>query len=169
MVTGVHLISNGRVHSGWNVGLDMQGGISVDARTSAGRTPTGTSAADAPDLLRRNIQMETLYGQSGERVWRAQFMELAVDFTNGPQRHESQGWSTRLFTGEGGRGRGPRCRLAVSGVHRRATLEESPSLIDWEKHQAIIVGMQTTGYDIETTDDNTVTIMERPDNDGPRY
>lgn len=97
LVTGVHLISDGRVHAGWNAGLNMQGGISADAGTLAGGPPTGKPAADVQGSLKKNIHMENLYGQSGERVWCAQFMELAVDFTNGPQRNESQGWFTRLL------------------------------------------------------------------------
>lgn len=55
------------------------------------------SAADVEGSLNQNIQMENLYGQRGERIWCAQYMELAVNFTNGPQRDESQGWFTRLF------------------------------------------------------------------------
>ncbi|KAI0434710.1 hypothetical protein F5Y09DRAFT_337377 [Xylaria sp. FL1042] len=168
LVTGVHLISNGRVHSGWNVGFSIQGSISADPGTLAGGTPTGTSAADVQGSLKKNVQMETLYGHSGERIWCAQFMELAVDFTNGPQRNESQGWVTRLF---------PKKEvevlqlrqvedLGVSGVRRRATLKASPSsLIDWEKHQAIIIGLQTTGDNTDEmamADDGTVTDNDEP-------
>ncbi|KAI0801677.1 hypothetical protein GGR55DRAFT_701363 [Xylaria sp. FL0064] len=148
LVTGVHLISDGRVHSGWNVGYNMQGSISADPGALAGGTPTGRSAAD--------------------RVWCAQFMELAVDFTNGPQRNESQGWFTRLF---------PKKEievlqlrqvedLGVSGVRRRATLKASPSSsIDWNKHEAMIIGLQTTGDNSDRTaidDDGTVTDNDEP-------
>ncbi|KAI0525330.1 hypothetical protein F5B22DRAFT_334309 [Xylaria bambusicola] len=174
LVTGVHLISNGCVHSGWNVGLNVQGGANVDPGTLAGGTPTGRSAADVRGSRRENVQMENLYGQSGERVWCAQFMELAVEFTNGPGRNESQGWSTRLL---------PKKEievlqlrqvedLGVSGVRRRVTSKESQSSsIDWKKHQAMIIGLQTTGHDdyepTATTDDTTATATDRPDIEEP--
>ncbi|KAI1745817.1 hypothetical protein F4680DRAFT_4 [Xylaria scruposa] len=174
LVTGVHLISDGRVHSGWNVGVDVHGGIRADPGTLTGGPPTGASVADVQGSLNRNIQMENLYGQSGERVWCAQFMELAVDFTNGPSRDESQGWHTRLF---------PRKEievlqlrqvedLGVGGVRRRATFKQPPqsSSIDWKKHQAQIIGLQTTGEDTDVTgtaDDDAVDATERTDIDEP--
>ncbi|KAI1284650.1 hypothetical protein F5Y07DRAFT_11033 [Xylaria sp. FL0933] len=165
LVTGVHLISDGRVHSGWNVGINMQGSISADPGAPTGGTPTGRSAADVQGSLKKNIQMENLYGQSGERVWCAQFMELAVDFTNGPQRNESQGWFTRLF---------PKKEievlqlrqvedLGVSGVRRRATLKASPSSsVDWNNHQAMIIGLQTTGENSDEGADGTFTDNDEP-------
>ncbi|TGJ79622.1 hypothetical protein E0Z10_g9156 [Xylaria hypoxylon] len=172
LVTGVHLITSARVHSGWTVGFNVQGNISADPGTLTTGVPTGKSVADVQGSLKKSVQMENLYGQSGERVWCAQFMELAVDFTNGPQRNDSQGWFTRLF---------PKKEievlqlrqvedLGVSGVRRRASMKESASSsIDWKKHQANIVGLQTTGEDTDetatTNDDGTIEATERPDND----
>ncbi|KAI1429555.1 hypothetical protein F5Y12DRAFT_796471 [Xylaria sp. FL1777] len=173
LVTGVHLISNGRIHSGWNVGLNMQGTISADPGTLAGGTPTGRSVADVQGSLKRNVRMENLYGHTGERVWCAQFMKLAVDFTNGPQRDESPGWFPRLFPGKEIEKLQLRQveDLGVSGVRRRATAKDSPSSsIDWQNHEAIIIGLQTTGDGSDETaiaDDGTVTAIERPDNDEP--
>ncbi|KAJ2975835.1 hypothetical protein NUW58_g8249 [Xylaria curta] len=178
MVTGIHLISDGCVHSGWNVGLNVQGSISADPGTLTGGPPTGTSVADVQGSLRKSVQMENIYGQCrkklGERVWCAQFMELAVEFTNGPRRDESQGWHTRLFAEKEIEVLQLRQveDLGVSGVRRRATLKNSPpSLsIDWKKHEAMIVGLQTTGEDtdeIATAEDDTAKPMERSDNDEP--
>ncbi|KAI1201078.1 hypothetical protein F5X97DRAFT_291261 [Nemania serpens] len=174
LVTGVHLISDGQVHSGWSVGLNVHGNIRADPGTLAGGPPVGKSAADISGSLNKNVQAENLYGQTGERVWCAQFMELAVDFTNEPQSNNSQGWITRLF---------PKKEvqvlqlrqvedLGVSGVRRRPTaLKESQSVsIDWEKHEATIVGLRTTGEDTDEADvidDDVVNTTERPDNDEP--
>ncbi|KAI0490820.1 hypothetical protein F4859DRAFT_24728 [Xylaria cf. heliscus] len=174
LVTGIHLISDGRVHSGWNVGLDVHGGIRADPGTLTGGPPTGVSAADVQGSLNQNVQMENLYGQSGERVWCAQFMELAVDFTNGPRRDESQGWFTRLFPNKEIEVLQLRQveDLGVGGVRRRATFKRSSSssLIDWKKHQATIIGLQTTGEDTDdmgTADDGSLDATERQDNDEP--
>ncbi|KAJ8124061.1 hypothetical protein ONZ43_g137 [Nemania bipapillata] len=171
MVTGVHLVSDGRVHSGWDVGLNLKAKINADPGTLAGGPPTGKSAAAIQGSLSHGVQMENLYGQAGERVWCAQFMELAVEFTNGPQRNGPQGWFTRFF---------PKKEvevedLGVGGVRRRATAMKGDSLslpIDWNKHQARIVGLQTTGEDTTKTaavDDDIVDTMdtEHPDNDEP--
>ncbi|KAH8162121.1 hypothetical protein CIB48_g6139 [Xylaria polymorpha] len=174
MATGVHLISDGCVHSGWNVGLDVHGGVRADLGTLTGGPPTGVSAADVEGSLNQNIQMENLYGQRGERIWCAQYMELAVNFTNGPQRDESQGWFTRLF---------PKKEIAVfqlrqvedlgvGGVRRRATFKQSSpsSSIDWKKHEAKIIGLQTTGEDTDemgSAGDDSADSTERRDNDEP--
>ncbi|TRX96251.1 hypothetical protein FHL15_002975 [Xylaria flabelliformis] len=174
LVTGVHLVSDGRVHSGWNVGVDVHGGIRADPGTLTGGPPTGVSVADVRGSLNRNVQMENLYGQSGERVWCAQFMELAVEFTNGPSRDEAQGWHTRLFPNKEIEVLQLRQveDLGVGGVRRRATFKQSPppSTIDWKKHQAQIIGLQTTGEDTDVTgaaDDDAVDATERTDNDEP--
>ncbi|KAI3323216.1 hypothetical protein HD806DRAFT_498445 [Xylariaceae sp. AK1471] len=172
MVTGVHLISDGRVHSGWNIDLNIQGNLTADPGTLTGGPPTGQTAASVQGSLRKNVQMENLYGQSGERVWCAQFMELAVDFTNGPQRNPPEGWITRLS---------PKKEvevlqlrqvedLGVSGVRRSTTTKESSSSssIDWKNHQAKIIGLQTTGEDTDeaaTTEDAADSAT--PDNDEP--
>lgn len=54
---------------------------------------------------------------------------------------------------------------------RPTTLKESQSLsIDWEKHQALIIGLRATGEDTDetvTTDDDMANTAERPDNDEP--
>ncbi|KAI1117283.1 hypothetical protein F5Y14DRAFT_403814 [Nemania sp. NC0429] len=177
LVTGVHLISDGQVHSGWSAGLQVQGSISADPGTLTGGPPIGKPAASVRGSLSKSVQAENLYGQTGERVWCAQFMELAVDFTNGPRSHnDSQGWITRLF---------PKKEvqvlqlrqvedLGVSGVRRRPTaLKESQSLsIDWEKHQATIIGLRTTGEEdtdetvaADEDEDDATNAAERPDSD----
>ncbi|KAJ3573595.1 hypothetical protein NPX13_g4641 [Xylaria arbuscula] len=183
LVTGVHLISNAAVHSGWNFGLNVHGGASVDPGTLAAGTPTGKSA-EVQSSMSKNVQMENLYGQSGERVWCAQFMELAVDFTNGPRRNEPQGWFTRPFHTKEIEVLQLRQveDLGVSGVRRRTTAmltrkESQPrqpsSSIDWKKHQAMIVGLQTTGeldtHELAavTNDDTAATVIDQPDNDEP--
>ncbi|KAI1131932.1 hypothetical protein F5Y10DRAFT_25972 [Nemania abortiva] len=182
LVTGVHLVSDGRVHSGWTVGLNVEGKINADPGTLTGGPPVGVSAANVRGSLDQSVRMENLYGQSGERVWCAQFMELAVDFTNGPQRSESQGWFTRLF---------PKKEveilqlrqvedLGVGGVRRRARSIKDEALspsIDWKKHQAMIVGLQTTGEgagkiaaaddDSDDSADANATATECADNDEP--
>ncbi|KAI0422053.1 hypothetical protein F5X98DRAFT_388250 [Xylaria grammica] len=167
LVTGVHLISDGRVHSGWNLEKNMEGNMSADLGTLISGVPISTG--DVQGSMKKSIQMENLYGQSGERVWCAQFMEIAVDFTNGPQRNDSQGWFTRVF---------PKKEievlqlrqvedLGVGGVRRKGSMKEpASSPIDWKQHQAKIIGLQATGEDTDeaaTTNDGT----ERPDNDEP--
>lgn len=57
-------------------------------------------------------------------------------------------------------------------MRRRPTaLKESQSVsIDWEKHEATIVGLRTTGEDTDEADvidDDVVNTTERPDNDEP--
>jgi hypothetical protein len=165
------MISNGLVHSGWAVNQGIQGSVKADPGTLTGGPPTGQVAADVQGSLRKNVQMENLFGQTGERVWCAQFMELAVNFTNGPERNPPQGWLTRLF---------PKKHvevlqlrqvedLGVSGVRRATTSKDSPSSsIDWKNHQAMIIGLQSTGqetHELVTTDDATDDAAS--DNDEP--
>ncbi|KAI0408074.1 hypothetical protein F4802DRAFT_594519 [Xylaria palmicola] len=168
MVTGVHLISDGRVHSGWSVGQNVHGHVNADPGTLSSGLPTGQSAVHIQGSLNDNVVMEHIYGQAGERIWCAQFMELAVDFTNGPRRDEPQGWYTRLFPEKEAQVLQLRQveDLGAAGVRRRAALDDSPliSTIDWSKHEAVIVGLQTTGED---TDITAGGVTERPDNDGP--
>ncbi|KAI1754509.1 hypothetical protein F4782DRAFT_544806 [Xylaria castorea] len=95
-------------------------------------------------------------------------MELAVDFTNGSSRDESQGWYTRLFLKKEIEVED----FGVGGVRRRVTFKESlpSSSIDWKKHQAKTIGLQTTGEDTDETgaaDDDAVYATERTDNDEP--
>ncbi len=70
LVTGVHLISDGRVHAGWDAGLNMQGGISADAGTLAGGPPTGKPAADVQGSLKKHIHMEEPIWP----IWRARLV-----------------------------------------------------------------------------------------------
>ncbi|KAI8633068.1 hypothetical protein F5Y19DRAFT_287117 [Xylariaceae sp. FL1651] len=172
LVTGIHLVSDGRVHSGWDVGFRVEGKASLDAGTIAGGLPTGKKAATVSELSRKEVHMENLYGQSGERIWCAQFMELAVDYTNGPTRTNSQGWHLRLLPKQQVEVLGLRQveDLGVSGVRRAATAAKEASSIDWKNHQAIIIGLQATGdEEIETAaaDGDTDTTVENPDNDEP--
>jgi len=163
MVTGVHLISDGRVHSGWGVASEIHGTVNVDPGTASGGVPTGQTAANLQGSLRGSVQMENEFGQTGERVWCAQFMELAVDFTNGPQKNPSQGFFTRLFAKKEIEILQLRQveDLGVGGVRRARTSAKdlafppssSSTAIDWKHHQAMILGLQTADPITSTDDD----------------
>ncbi|KAI1332041.1 hypothetical protein F5Y16DRAFT_358382 [Xylariaceae sp. FL0255] len=151
LVTGVILISDGRVHSGWNVGHGIEAHAGVDAGLIAGGVPTGHHAAKLHGSVSHNVQMSNLYGQSGERVWCAQFMKLAVDFTNGPKESLWKGWHLRLFPQQQVELLGLRQveNLGPSGV-RRSTQSKAPLSIDWKNHQAIVKGLETIGAKTDT-------------------
>ncbi|KAI1334310.1 hypothetical protein F5Y15DRAFT_292823 [Xylariaceae sp. FL0016] len=166
LVTGIHLISDGQVHTGWEVGRAVEVEANLDPG-AAGGAPTGQKAIEFKGSSGSNVQMENLYGRRGDLVWCAQFMELAVDFTNPVGQSAPTGGHLRLFSKKEIETLGLKQieDLGKNGVRRAVPMNRNIPSIDWKNHNANILGLRSVDLEHSKAEsgDGTLATGDDPD------
>ncbi|KAI0550848.1 hypothetical protein F4679DRAFT_583216 [Xylaria curta] len=147
-----------------------------------GGPPTGASVADVQGSRNKNVQMENLYGQSGERGLVCTIHGAGRRLHERAQQRGVAGLAHETLPQERDRdittasGQYPPVSYYTLNFFGRsreqdpsATSNNHLSLIDWKKHQAQFIGLQTTGEDTDVRDtaDDDDAVTEHTDNDGP--
>jgi hypothetical protein len=78
--TGVHLISNAKVHSDTRSASEQSGGATLDAGLVAGGIPTGQSIAKVDVSHKSGQQADTDFNIKEYQVWAAKWFALDIDY-----------------------------------------------------------------------------------------